>query len=141
MLYTAAWLLWLRSRRRIDALHGCNPPDLFFLFGLCGRATGAHYVYDQHDANPELSAAKWGDRRAGRLLRWLTEKLEFASYRTADLVIVPNDTYGRIARERGGVPQDRLAVVRNAPPADHFRTLAEGHRPRATLPSGSGIWA
>ena len=102
MLFTAAWLLWLRSHRRIDALHGGNPPDLFFLLGLGGRAVGARYVYDQHDANPELSAAKWGDRRVGRLLRWLTEKLEEASYRTADLVIVPNDTY---AQNRQGAGQ------------------------------------
>ena len=36
MLFTAAWLLWLRSRRRIDALHGCNPPDLFCLLVSAG---------------------------------------------------------------------------------------------------------
>ena len=134
MLFTAAWLLWLRSRRRIDALHGCNPPDLFFLLGLLGRPFGARYVYDQHDANPELSLAKWGDRGLGRLLRWLTLKLELGSYRTAGLVIAPNETYARIARERGGVDPERLAVVRNAPPAAHFSALARGHAPRRGSP-------
>jgi glycosyltransferase involved in cell wall biosynthesis len=134
MLFTTALMLWLRSHRRIDVLHGCNPPDLFFLLGLAGRALGARYVYDQHDVNPELVAAKWGNRRVGRMLRWLTEKLEKASYRTASLVIVPNDSYARIARERGSVGEERLAVVRNAPPADHFRTLAEGHGPAGDSP-------
>ena len=134
MLFTAAWLLWLRSHRRIDAVQGCNPPDLFFLLGLCGRAVGARYVYDQHDANPELSAAKWGNRRVGRLLRWLTERLEAASYRTANLVIVPNDTYARIATERGHVPADRLVLVRNAPPAAHFHQLAKGRGPESDIP-------
>lgn len=134
MLFTTVWLLWLRSHRRIDVLHGCNPPDLFFVLGLAGRALGASYVYDQHDANPELSAAKWGNRRVGRLLRWLTKELERASYRTANLVIVPNDSYANIARERGTVAEGRLAVVRNAPPATHFRTLAEGHGPKVDSP-------
>jgi glycosyltransferase involved in cell wall biosynthesis len=134
MIFTTAWLLWLRSRQRIDVLHGCNPPDLFFLIGLIGRAMGARYVYDQHDANPELSSAKWGNRRVGRMLRWLTEKLEKASYRTAKLVIVPNDSYARIAMERGKVGDERLVVVRNAPPAAHFRTLAKGLGPANDSP-------
>lgn len=134
MLFTTAWLLWLRSHRRIDVLQGCNPPDLFFVLGLAGRAFGTRYVYDQQDANPELSAAKWGHRRVGRLLGWLTEKLEKASYRTADMVLVPNDSYANIARERGAVDEGRLAVVRNAPPAGHFRTLAEGHGPESDSP-------
>ncbi len=134
MLFTTAWLLWLRSHRRIDVLQGCNPPDLFFVLGLTGRAFGIPYVYDQQDANPELSAAKWGNRRVGRLLCWLTEKLEKASYRTAALVIVPNDSYANIARERGKVDEERIAVVRNAPPAGHFRTLAQGHSPQGNSP-------
>jgi glycosyltransferase involved in cell wall biosynthesis len=134
MMFTTAWLLWLRSHRRIDVLHGCNPPDLFFVLGLAGRAWGSSYVYDQQDANPELSAAKWGNRRVGGLLGWITEKLEKASYHTADLVIVPNDSYARIARERGTVDQGRIAVVRNAPPAGHFHELAEGHGPKSDTP-------
>jgi glycosyltransferase involved in cell wall biosynthesis len=134
MLFTTAWMLWLRSHRRIDVLHGCNPPDLFFLLGIVGRAMGASYVYDQQDANPELSAAKWGDRRVYRLLGWLTGKLEKASYRTSDLVIVPNDSYADIAKKRGSVDADRIAVVRNAPPAGHFRALAEGLGPLGDSP-------
>jgi glycosyltransferase involved in cell wall biosynthesis len=134
MLFTTAWLLWLRSHRRIDALQGCNPPDLFWVLGLAGRLFGASYVYDQQDANPELSTAKWGGRRVGRLLRWFTEKLERASYDTADLVLVPNDSYAGIARERGNVEERRLAVVRNAPPVGHFHTLAEGHSPQGDSP-------
>jgi glycosyltransferase involved in cell wall biosynthesis len=129
MLFTAAWLLWLRSRRPIAVIHGCNPPDLFFLLGIMGRAWGARYVYDQHDANPELSLAKWGGRRMGVLLHRLTLLLERASYRTAALVVVPNDSYARIARDRGKVPPVRLSVVRNAPPATVFATLAAGREP------------
>ena len=133
MWFTAAWLLALRLRGRIDVIHGCNPPDLFFLLGRLGRVFGARYVFDQHDANPELAVTKWGDRHIGRLLVRLTRALERASYRTAAVVIVPNDSYARLAAERGGLPPEGIVVVRNAPPGDHFRALAAG-----TLPPDDG---
>jgi glycosyltransferase involved in cell wall biosynthesis len=129
LAFSLLWLLRLRAQGPIDVIHGSNPPDLFFLLGIVGRAWGAKYVYDQHDANPELSRSKWGHRRLGRLLLWLTERLEAASYRSAALVIVPNDSYARIAAERGSVSADRLVVVRNAPPAGRFRELAGAIRP------------
>jgi hypothetical protein len=44
-------------------------------------------------------------------------------------VIVPNDSYARLAAERGGVPTERIAIVRNAPPGDRFRALAQGVEP------------
>ncbi len=129
MWFTAAWLLALRLRGRIDVIHGCNPPDLFFLLGRLWRAFGARYVFDQHDANPELAVTKWGDRRIGRLLVRLTRALERASYRTAAVVIVPNDSYARLAVDRGSLPPEAVIVVRNAPPGDHFRALAAGTFP------------
>jgi glycosyltransferase involved in cell wall biosynthesis len=129
MLFSAAWLLALRLRGRVDVVHGCNPPDLFYLLGRLAGLWGADYVFDQHDANPELAVTKWGHRRSGGLLVRLTRALERASYGTASLVIVPNDSYARLASERGGVPAGRTVVVRNAPPGDHFRALAAGHRP------------
>ena len=128
MVFTTLWLLALRARGRIDVIHGCNPPDLFFLLGRLGRSLGSRYVYDQHDANPELAVTKWGDRRSGRLLVGLTRALERASYRTASAVIVPNDSYARLAADRGGLALDRIVVVRNAPPGDRFRALAAGVR-------------
>jgi len=135
MVFTAAWLIALRLRGRIDVVHGCNPPDLFFLFGRLLRPFGSRYVFDQHDLNPELATTKWGTRRSGRFLVALTRRLERASYRTASSVIVPNDSYARIATERGGVAPDRIAVVRNAPPRDRFRALAAGIDP----PTDNGL--
>ena len=126
MAFTAAWLVALRLRGRIDVIHGCNPPDLFFLFGRLGRLWGSSYVFDQHDANPELAITKWGERRSGRLLVRVTRALERASYQTAATVIVPNDSYSRLAAKRGGLPLERIVVVRNAPPGDRFRDLAAG---------------
>jgi len=129
MLFATVWLLALRLRGRVDVVHGCNPPDLFFLLGRLAGLWGARYVYDQHDVNPELAATKWAGSPLRRPLEGLTRALERASYGSAAAVIVPNDSYARLAMERGAVPAERIAVVRNAPPGDRFRALAEGAEP------------
>lgn len=130
MIFTFWWLLFARMRGPIHVIHGCNPPDLFWLFGRLGRLWGARYVFDQHDANPELSQTKFGEGSAkGRLLHAATRELEQRSYDAASLVIAPNDSYAELAAARGGVPADRLTVVRSAPDVATYRCLASGTRP------------
>jgi glycosyltransferase involved in cell wall biosynthesis len=69
-------------------------------------------VFDQHDVCPELFAAKGGGSRwFDRSLR-LLERL---SYRTADLIVAPNESYRRRAldaRRRRGAD---VVVVRSGP--------------------------
>ena len=130
LVMTTAWLLWTARRGRIAAIHACNPPDLFWPLGLLFRATGTAFVFDQHDANPELSLTKFGTTGwKSRLLHRVTLLMERASYRTAALVLAPNTSYAEIARRRGHVPASRLELVRNAPSVDHYRRLANGIRP------------
>jgi glycosyltransferase involved in cell wall biosynthesis len=130
MLFTAAWLAWTRRRGRIAVIHGCNPPDLFWAFGVLARPDGTAYVFDQHDANPELSRTKFGERGIrGRVLHRLTLAMERASYRAASLVLAPNDSYADIARGRGRVPGERVVVVRNSPDVGAYRALAAGITP------------
>jgi glycosyltransferase involved in cell wall biosynthesis len=127
MLWTAAWLLWTRRRGPIAVIHGCNPPDLFWLFGWLAGLRGTRFVFDEHDANPELSRTKFGDGGLqGRALHAFTLAMELASYRTAAVVLAPNDSYAALARGRGGVPEDRVVVVRNAPDVDAYRRAAAG---------------
>ena len=86
-------------RRGFDVIHACNPPDLIFLVGgffklFCGK----RFIFDHHDINPELYEAKFGRRDLFyRLMLWL-ERLTF---RTADVSIATNESYRRIALERG----------------------------------------
>ena len=132
LLFSAWWLARVRARGPVDVIHGCNPPDLFWVLGLVGRMWGARYVFDQHDVNPELSRTKFGDRGlVGRILHWLTRWLEQRSYDSAALVLAPNDSYAQIARTRGRVANDRLVVVRNAPDVAKYRSLADGVARRA----------
>ena len=130
MLFTWAWLVRARLAGPIQVIHACNPPDLFWLFGWLGRLWGSQFVYDQHDANPELSVTKFGTTSAkGRALHALTCWLERRSYRAAALVVAPNASYAEIARRRGGVGLNRLIIVRNAPDVAAYRRLAADQRP------------
>ena len=134
MAFTAAWAIYARMHGRIDVVHGCNPPDLFWLFGALARLEGGAYVFDQHDVGPELAVTKWGPQGGIRGLRaralgGLTRWLEARSYATAALVLAPNASYREIALERGGVPDDRVLIVRNAPDVRRYRAAAAGIDP------------
>src|SRR5918992_729313 len=52
------------GRRGFDVIHACNPPDLFFLIGRFYKLFGKKFVFDHHDANPELYVAKFGRKGA-----------------------------------------------------------------------------
>ena len=125
--YTAAlfWQLLLSWRvfvtRGFDAIHACNPPDTIFLVGRIFKVFGKRFVFDHHDINPELYEAKFGRRDFFyRLLCWL----ERCTYRTADIAIVTNESYKRVAIERGGMPRDRVFVVRSGPDLRRMRIVA-----------------
>lgn len=113
------WLAWrLFLRRRFRVLQGCNPPDDIFLLALTLRPFGVRYIFDHHDVNPELYEAKYGRRGLlWRLMVWL-ERLTF---KTAHVVMSTNQTYRGIAMARGGLPPDRVFVVRNGPDPERFR--------------------
>ena len=131
MVFSAGYALYARTRGRFDVVHGCNPPDLFWLFGALARLEGGHYVFDQHDVGPELATTKWGrhGRLRVRVLGVLTRWLEARSYATAALVLSPNASYRDIALRRGGVDPERVLIVRNAPDVARYRAAAAGIEP------------
>jgi glycosyltransferase involved in cell wall biosynthesis len=104
---------------RFDAIHACNPPDTFFLIGLIYRLLHrTKFVYDQHDLCPELYLSRFGGSRA--VYFGLLRMLEWATYRTADMVISTNESYKSHAAEVGGFPRDKTFVVRSGPKAALF---------------------
>jgi glycosyltransferase involved in cell wall biosynthesis len=133
--YSAAlfhtFLLTLRVlfTRGFDVIHACNPPDLFFLIGGFFRLFGKKFVFDHHDINPELYEAKFGRRD----LFWkLMVALERLTFRTANVSLATNESYRRIAIERGGMDPDRVFVVRSGPSLERLRVLP----PDASLKRG-----
>jgi len=119
LMAIAALTLLVLVREGFDVVHVANPPD--YLVPLCAvyRILGKLIIYDQHDLCPELYVAKFGENRfICRLLLWL-EKL---SYHLADHVIIPNESYKKVALRRGGLQQSKLTVVRNGPERKNVST-------------------
>ena len=117
------FVLSLRVWRRcgFDVIHACNPPDLIFLVGLFHKLFGKSFVFDHHDANPELYEAKFARRDVFWKLVCFAEKLTF---KTADVSIATNESYRRIAIERGGMKSDRVFIVRSGPNLSRVRQSA-----------------
>ena len=123
--YGSAMRSMLRTIRRLartrhfDVVHACNPPDGLLLAALSLRARGAAFVFDHHDLVPELYASRFGGRRTP--LARATLLVERLSFALADVVLAPNESYRRIALERGRKRPERVFVVRNAPDLERFR--------------------
>src|SRR4051812_45519856 len=124
--YTVAlfWTFVLSLRvlftRGFDVVHACNPPDLFFLIGVFYKLFGKKFLFDHHDANPELYVAKFGRKDFFYRLMLLLEKLTF---RSADVSIATNHSYRRIAIERGGMAPERVFVVRSGPSLERLKIV------------------
>jgi glycosyltransferase involved in cell wall biosynthesis len=115
-----AFTFALTFRVKFDAIHACNPPDLFFLVGGFWKLFGRKFLFDHHDANPELYVAKFGRRDFFYRLMCLCERLTF---RTADVSLATNESYRRIAIERGGMDPRRVFVVRSGPSLERMRVV------------------
>ncbi|MBI3526279.1 MAG: glycosyltransferase family 4 protein [Betaproteobacteria bacterium] len=127
-LFWTFLLSWrVLMKRGFDVVHACNPPDLLFLIGGFFRIFGKKFIFDHHDINPELYEAKFGRRD---LFYRLLLKLERWTFRTADVSIAPNESYRRIAVDRGGMPCERVFVVRSGPNLERLKMLPPDERLR-----------
>jgi glycosyltransferase involved in cell wall biosynthesis len=109
-------------RRGFDVVHVSNPPDILFLVGgLFKVFFSKKLVFDHHDICPELYEAKFGGKG---LPFWVLSRLERWSIKSADLVISTNESYRRIAIERGRKDPSRVFVVRNGPDLERLHSLA-----------------
>lgn len=113
-----AW--WIYLRRGFHVIQGCNPPDNIFLIALPFKLLGVKYIFDHHDANPELYLAKY--ERKGTLYK-IQVWLEKQTYRYSDVVMATNQSYQSLAVSRGGIAPEDVFVVRNGPDMDTFRPV------------------
>ncbi|MCR5676200.1 MAG: glycosyltransferase family 4 protein [Lachnospiraceae bacterium] len=102
-----------------DVIHGCNPPDDIYMVAKKFRRFGVRYVFDHHDICPELYEAKFG-RASGPFyasqLFW-----ERQTYRHCTFAFVTNESYKKIAIERGGMPPERVIVLRSGPKLERMQ--------------------
>jgi len=129
LLWEFLYSWWIYLRHGFEIIQGCNPPDNIFLVAASFKLLGVKYIFDHHDASPELYLAKYN--RKGfvyNALRWL-ERLTF---RFSDCVTCTNESYKELALTRGGVDPESVFVVRNGPDLDAFRPV----QPNAALKQG-----
>lgn len=113
-----AWRIFFKHR--FDAIQGCNPPDLIFLVALPFKLFGVKYIFDHHDINPELYEVKFGKRGFFWKLLRLVERWTFA---VADSSIATNNSFKKIAIERGKMPEDHVHVVRSGPDLSRLKLV------------------
>jgi glycosyltransferase involved in cell wall biosynthesis len=124
--YVVEYLAALRSMRKLarrlarerpfDLVHACSPPDFLLLAALSLRRRGARFVFDHHDLTPELFRSRFG---GGPLWR-ATLLGEQVAFRSADVILSVNESYRRIAIERGRRDPDDVFVVRTGPDLSRF---------------------
>jgi glycosyltransferase involved in cell wall biosynthesis len=114
------FLLSLRVfiQNKFNILHGANPPDHVFLIALFFKVFGVKFIFDHHDIAPENYIAKFGKRGFFYSALLIMERLTF---KTADLVISTNESYKKVAMERGRIKENNIFVVRNGPNLSRIR--------------------
>jgi glycosyltransferase involved in cell wall biosynthesis len=115
-LYT--W--WTYARHGFHVIQGCNPPDDIFLIALPFKLFGVKYIFDHHDAIPELYLSKYD--KPGLLYK-IQVKLEKWTYRFSDVVMATNASYADLAVTRGGLDPADVFVVRNGPDLTTFKAV------------------
>jgi glycosyltransferase involved in cell wall biosynthesis len=115
-LYT--W--WIYLRCGFHVIQGCNPPDTIFLTALPFKVLGIKYIFDHHDANPELYLCKFGTKGFFYKSLVLLEKLTFIS---SDVVISTNRSYRDLAITRGSRRPEDVFIVRNGPDLKTFKSV------------------
>jgi glycosyltransferase involved in cell wall biosynthesis len=113
-----AW--WIFLRHGFHVIQGCNPPDDIFLVALPFKLFGVKYIFDHHDANPELYFSKYEREDVFYKTQVWLEKL---TYRCADVVMATNASYKDLAITRGGLALEDVFVVRNGPDLETFKPV------------------
>ncbi|MGH9533783.1 MAG: glycosyltransferase family 4 protein [Terriglobales bacterium] len=122
---------WIFLRHGFQVIQGCNPPDTICLVAAPFKLFGVRYVFDHHDACPELYEAKYERRGfAYRIQAWL----ERLTYWLSDVVIATNESYRQLALTRGRRKPHQVVVVRNAPDPDRLAPVPENPKWRFGKP-------
>jgi glycosyltransferase involved in cell wall biosynthesis len=100
-------------RPGFDVVQISGSPDIGFVFALPFKLLGKRFLFDQRDVAPETYVARYD--RTGDLVHRVLLWCERMSYRSADHVLVVNESLRQVARRRGRVPDARLTVVGNGP--------------------------
>lgn len=125
--YTSALREELRLAKQIykeigfDVIHGCNPPDDIYMVAKHFKKYGVKYVFDHHDICPELFEAKFG--KTSGPLYFSQIWLERQTYKHCTFAFVTNESYKKIAIERGKMAPERVIVLRSGPKLERMKII------------------
>ena len=108
----------VKREQGFDVIHACNPPDFIFAVAALFKIFGVKFVFDHHDLCPELFEAKFNKRGVFYRFLRLAEKLTFG---LADVSIATNQSYKRVAVQRGGMRASDVYVVRSGPKVEKLK--------------------
>ncbi len=120
LFWETVYSWWIYFRRGFHVIQGCNPPDDIFLVALPFKLFGVKYIFDHHDASPELYLSKYGKKGMYYRIQTLLERW---TYRCADVAITTNNSYRELAIGRGRRHPDDVFVVRNGPDLKTFKAV------------------
>ena len=129
--YAKEYILALKEEVRLDkkiykeigfdVIHGCNPPDNIYVVARKFKKYGVKYVFDHHDICPELYEAKFGCKKG--IFYHSQMWLERQTYKHCTFAFVTNESYKKIAIERGGMEPDKVIVLRSGPKLERMRIM------------------
>lgn len=125
--YTFALKEELRLAKKIykeigfDVIQGCNPPDNIYMVAKHFKKQGIKYVFDHHDICPELFEAKFG--RTKGFLHFTQLFLERQTYKHCTFAFVTNESYKKIAIERGRMENDKVIILRSGPKLERMKII------------------
>lgn len=115
-----AWFVFLRHGFRV--IHAANPMDILWIPSLPFKIFGVRYIFDHHDLSPELYLSR-GEGGEKSLFFHVLTWLEKMSFKFANVVISTNESYKKVAIERGGKQLKDVFVVRNGPNLEKFKSV------------------
>lgn len=125
--YGAALKEELRLAKKIykkigfHVIHGCNPPDNIYMIAKHFKKYGVKYIFDHHDICPELFEAKFGRNKG--FLYSSQVFFERQTYKHCAFAFVTNESYKKIAIERGKMNPDKVIVLRSGPNLQRMKII------------------
>jgi glycosyltransferase involved in cell wall biosynthesis len=114
MFFKSLYIFFFKGGFNI--IHTANPPDTLCLIAFFYKIFGVKFIYDDHDLVPESYIDKFpGQSKKNNFILKILYFLQKLSYKYSNIVISTNESYKKIASERGGKAPDKVFVVRNGP--------------------------
>lgn len=111
-------------KKGFNVIHTANPPDTLWMICLFYMPFNVKFIYDEHDLAPESYLSRFNFEDSHKDILYKIQSLfQIISYKLAKVVISTNESYKKIAIERGKLNPESVFVVRNGPDTRYFKAV------------------